>query len=56
MPKIPGIAVWQKGHIGIYVGDGKFIAACNEEEPVKELDMNWAYFAQRYIGARRYAG
>ena len=60
---LPGDAVffWSEtaGNVefaGIYVGDGKFIAACNEEAPVKELDMNWAYFAQRYIGARRYAG
>ncbi len=60
---LPGDAVffWSEtaGNVefaGVYVGDGKFIAACNEEEPVKELDINWAYFTQRYIGARRYAG
>lgn len=29
MPDIPGLAVWQKGHIGIYVGDGYTVHAAN---------------------------
>lgn len=27
MPDVPGIAVWQKGHIGVYIGNGKVIEA-----------------------------
>lgn len=39
---------------GIYTGNGKFIAACNETKPVSEMSLNWTYFADRYICARRY--
>ena len=27
MPEIPGLAVWHKGHIGIYIGNGKVVEA-----------------------------
>jgi len=27
MPDIPGICVWHKGHIGVYIGDGQVIEA-----------------------------
>lgn len=27
MPDVPGIAVWQSGHIGVYIGDGKVVEA-----------------------------
>lgn len=27
MPDVPGIAVWQIGHIGVYIGDGKVVEA-----------------------------
>lgn len=27
MPDVPGIAVWQKGHIGVYIGNGKVVEA-----------------------------
>lgn len=27
MPDVPGVAVWKKGHIGVYVGDGKVVEA-----------------------------
>lgn len=39
---------------GIYIGGGKFIAARNPEKPVSELDLNWEYFEERYLFARRY--
>ena len=39
---------------GIYTGNGKFIAACNETKPVSEMSLNWTYFAKRFICARRY--
>ncbi len=34
IPEIPGLAVWQKGHIGIYVGDGNVIHAAGTKEGV----------------------
>ena len=27
IPEIPGLAVWQSGHIGIYIGNGEVIEA-----------------------------
>jgi len=27
IPEIPGLAVWRKGHIGVYVGNGKVVEA-----------------------------
>lgn len=39
---------------GIYTGNGKFIAACNETKPVTEMSLNWAYFKARFVCARRY--
>lgn len=29
IPEIPGLAVWHKGHIGIYIGNGKVVQAAN---------------------------
>ena len=29
LPEIPGLAVWQEGHIGIYIGNGEVIHAAN---------------------------
>lgn len=40
MPKIQGIAVWQKGHIGIYVGDGKVIEAANTRAGILETRLS----------------
>lgn len=40
-------------YAGIYVGDGKFVAARNEENPVSLLDFNSNYFKKRYVTARR---
>ena len=39
---------------GIYVGDGKFVAARNESNPVSEMDINSTYFAKRFSCARRF--
>lgn len=41
-----GWAVWLKGHIGVYVGDGKYIAADGSGYGVREADMRnqkWVY-------------
>ena len=40
-------------HVGIYVGDGKFIHAPRSGTKVRVEDMREAYWAKRYTGARR---
>lgn len=34
IPETPGLAVWQSGHIGIYIGGGKVIHAANTKDGV----------------------
>ena len=41
-------------YAGIYVGDGKFVAARNEQNPVSELSLDNNYFSKRYLTARRF--
>lgn len=43
----------QVEYAGIYVGDGKFVAARNEQNPVSEMDFESNYFKTRYLTARR---
>ena len=40
-------------HVGIYVGDGKFIHSPRSGGEVRVEDMRQAYWTQRYNGARR---
>ena len=40
-------------HVGIYVGDGKFIHSPRSGEQVRVEDMSISYWAQRFNGARR---
>ncbi len=40
-------------HVGIYVGDGKFIHSPRSGGAVRVEDMRFAYWSQRYTGARR---
>ncbi|TSE29250.1 Murein DD-endopeptidase MepH [Tepidimonas thermarum] len=40
-------------HVGVYLGDGKFIHAPRKGESVKISDMNDRYWARRFNGARR---
>ncbi|TSE19416.1 Murein DD-endopeptidase MepH [Tepidimonas alkaliphilus] len=40
-------------HVGVYLGDGKFVHAPRKGDHVKVSDMNERYWAQRYNGARR---
>lgn len=44
----------QVEYAGIYVGDGKFVAARNEQNPVSEMDFESNYFKTRYLTARRF--
>ena len=40
-------------HVGIYVGDGKFVHAPRTGSKVRVEDMNVGYWQKRYNGARR---
>jgi len=40
-------------HVGIYLGDGKFIHSPRAGETVRIEDMNISYWARRFTGARR---
>lgn len=47
MPETPGLAVWQSGHIGIYIGDGEVIQAAYTETGViqtKLADGSWTHW------------
>ncbi|MEY2683968.1 MAG: hypothetical protein RJA09_1112 [Pseudomonadota bacterium] len=43
-------------HVGIYVGDGKFIHSPRTGAQVRVEDMREAYWQKRFNGARRVAG
>ena len=40
-------------HVGIYVGDGKFIHSPNSGSVVSYADLNSSYYTSHYYGARR---
>ncbi len=41
-------------HVGIYVGDGKFVHAPKRGEDIKITSVSESYFERRFVGARRY--
>lgn len=41
-------------YVGIYIGNNTFIAVSSSKNAVEERDMGSGYFAERYVGARRY--
>ena len=43
-------------HVGIYIGEGKFIHAPRTGAQVRVEDMHAAYWARRFDGARRVVG
>ncbi len=43
-------------HVGIYLGDGKFVHAPRSGAAVRVEDMRYAYWARRFDGARRAPG
>lgn len=40
-------------HVGLYLGNGKFIHAANHRGGVKITEVDSDYYASRYVGARR---
>lgn len=41
-------------HVGIYVGNGKFVHAPRRGEEIKISALDEPYFAKRFVGAKRY--
>ncbi len=41
-------------HVGIYIGNGKFVHAPRRGEEIKIASIDESYFERRFIGARRY--
>ena len=46
---------WGLSHVGIYIGNGKFIHAENESTGVVISDLSSQYYSSRWYGARRIA-
>ena len=40
-------------HVGIYIGDGQFVHAANSRKGLIVTDIDDAWFANRYLGAKR---
>lgn len=40
-------------HVGIYIGDGQFVHAANSRKGVIVTDIDHAWYANRYLGAKR---
>ena len=40
-------------HVGIYIGDGQFVHAANSRKGVIVSDIDEAWYANRYLGAKR---
>jgi len=41
-------------HVGIYVGNGKFVHAPRRGEEIRVASIDESYFEKRFVGARRY--
>ncbi|MDO5686153.1 MAG: C40 family peptidase, partial [Neisseria sp.] len=41
------------GHVGMYIGDGKFIHAPRTGKSIEIQDLNRTYYVKNYAGARR---
>lgn len=49
-----GASADQINHVGIYVGDGRFVHAPRRGDDIKVSTLDEAYFARKFVGAKRY--
>ena len=49
-----GSSVDRINHVGIYVGNGRFVHAPRRGEEIRLSGIDERYFAERFVGARRY--
>src|SRR6266567_2557894 len=49
-----GASADQINHVGIYAGSGRFVHAPKRGDDIKISSMDEAYFAKKFVGARRY--
>jgi hypothetical protein len=49
-----GDTVDKINHVGIYVGNGKYVHAPRRGEEIRVSAVNESYFEKRFVGARRY--
>ena len=41
------------GHVGLYIGDGKFVHAANSKDDLKIDNLNSNYYIKNWVGAKR---
>ena len=49
IPEIPGLAVWTKGHIGVYIGDGWVIEAMSTVDGIRKTRVSerpWTHWCR----------
>lgn len=44
----------EAGFVGIYIGNNRFVASTNPDSGTKQLELNSAYWSQRFLSARRF--
>jgi cell wall-associated NlpC family hydrolase len=49
-----GAAADSINHVGIYVGDGRFVHAPRRGDEIKVSALDEKYFSERFVGAKRY--
>ena len=49
-----GSSVDAINHVGVFVGNGRFVHAPRRGDEIKVSSLNEAYFAKKFVGARRY--
>jgi len=49
-----GAAADKINHVGIYVGNGRFVHAPRRGEDIRTSSIDESYFEKRFVGARRY--
>ena len=49
-----GASAEEINHVGIFVGNGRFVHAPRRGDDIKVSAMNDSYFLKRYVGAKRY--